>query len=115
MNYYFDALKKYAVFTGRTSRKEYWMFMLFNLLALIILGIADGFIPGNPTDSAGMLVNLYYLAILLPCLAAGVRRMHDLGKNGWFIIIPIYSFILTCMKGTSGNNVYGPEPKEVTK
>ena len=54
---------------------------------------------------------IYYLGTFVPVLALGVRRMHDVGKSGWFLIIPIYNLILAVMKGQSGPNEYGPDPK----
>jgi uncharacterized membrane protein YhaH (DUF805 family) len=57
------------------------------------------------------LANVYSLALLVPSIAVGVRRMHDVGKSGWFILIPIYNLILACTEGTQGENEYGADPK----
>ena len=57
---------------------------------------------------------LYSLAVLLPSIAVGVRRMHDVGKSGWYILIPIYNFILAVTDGEQGANEYGPDPKNPT-
>jgi uncharacterized membrane protein YhaH (DUF805 family) len=101
MNSYFEGLKKYAVFSGRARRSEYWPFILFSTLiqiALIVLFSED-------------VGDLYSLLVLLPTIAFGVRRMHDVNKNGWFLLIPIYSLILACTDGTKGPNRYGEDPK----
>ena len=105
MNYYISVLKNYATFTGRARRKEYWMFVLFN----IIFSFAFGFICGL----AGVpdLAQLYTLVVLLPSIAVGVRRMHDTGRSGWYLLVPIYNFILAVTEGDKGDNEYGADPK----
>nr|WP_231372743.1 DUF805 domain-containing protein [Aureivirga sp. CE67] len=100
-------MKEYANFNGRARRKEYWMFVLFNSIISVILTLIGFVAIGN--DIIG---NLYSLAVLLPSLAVGVRRMHDVGKSGWFILIPIYNLILFCTDGDRGENEYGANPKE---
>lgn len=105
MNWYLQVLKKYAEFSGRARRKEYWMFVLFNFIISTVLNIIDA------TMKTEMLNLLYSLAVLLPYIAVGVRRMHDVGKSGWFILIPIYNLILACTEGDKGENEYGPDPK----
>jgi len=105
MNYFFDVLKNYAVFSGRARRAEYWYFTLFSTIISIILGVVD--MSANIT----FLGTIYSLGILIPSIAVGVRRMHDVDKSGWFILIPIYNLILACTAGTDGPNEYGPDPK----
>jgi len=105
MNYYLSVLKNYANFEGRARRKEYWMFALFNIIFSFVFGFTCGLI-GIPE-----LANLYTLAVLVPSIAVGVRRMHDVGKSGWFILIPFYNFILAVTEGDSGENQYGADPK----
>ncbi len=105
MNYFVSALQKYAEFNGRARRSEYWYFVLFSVIIGFVFGLVCGMI-GMP-----MLSNLFSLAILLPSIAVGVRRMHDIDKSGWFILIPIYNIILACTEGTSGDNEYGADPK----
>lgn len=109
MNWYLTVLRKYAVFQGRARRKEYWMFFLYNILVSFILGFIEGVVSGP--QATGALGGLYSLAILIPSIAAGVRRMHDVGKSGWFILIPIYNFILMVTEGQRGANEYGEDPK----
>jgi len=104
MNYFLKAWQNYVNFEGRSSRKEYWYFVLFNILSSWLVGFiarATGIME---------LSMLYSLAALLPGLAVGVRRMHDVGKSGWFILIPIYNLVLYCTEGDKGNNEYGEEP-----
>ncbi len=110
MNWYLTVLKKYAVFSGRARRKEYWYFVLFNFIIGVILGFIEGLSGINPEGKGSILANIYSLAILIPSIAVGVRRMHDVGKSGWFLLIPIYNFILTVTGGDKGDNQYGPDP-----
>ncbi|MDP3917869.1 MAG: DUF805 domain-containing protein [Candidatus Woesebacteria bacterium] len=104
MHYYIEAIKKYAVFKGRSSRKQYWMFVLFNFIISLVLVLVEVLLG---IDSNSVLSNIYSMAVLIPSIAIGVRRMHDLDKSGWFLLIPIYNFILTLTKGTEGDNEYG--------
>ncbi|MFJ8793211.1 DUF805 domain-containing protein [Streptomyces sp. NPDC102462] len=113
MNWYIEVLKKYAVFGGRARRKEYWMFALVNVVIAIVLAIVDA-ILGNQILSL-----IYTLAILLPGLGVSVRRLHDTGRTGWWLligIIPVVGFIVllvfTVSEGTRGQNAYGADPKE---
>ncbi|MVN77251.1 DUF805 domain-containing protein [Hymenobacter sp. HMF4947] len=101
MNYYFTVLKKYANVDGRARRAEYWYFILFNFTLLIIIGVAKA-------DFFGL---VFSLAILIPSTTVGMRRMHDVGRSGWYIAIPIYGLVLACMEGQKGPNEYGPDPK----
>lgn len=107
MNWYLKVLKQYTDFNGRARRKEYWMFYLFSVIISVVLGVIDG-VLGMEEFGIG---TIYSLAIFIPTLAAGVRRMHDLGKSGWYILIPIYNLILLCTDGEEGSNEYGPNPK----
>lgn len=105
MNWYLDVLKKYAVFSGRARRSEYWYFFLINIVITFVL-----FFLGAAINNT-LLNTLYSLAVFVPSLAVGVRRMHDVGKSGWYLLIPIYSLILACREGTTGTNEYGQDPK----
>ena len=105
MNYYFKVLQNYATFSGRARRSEYWYFFLFNMIISFVLGFIGGL-----TEMI-FLGNIYSLAVLIPGIAVGVRRMHDVGKSGWFLLIPIYNLILACTEGTQGDNEYGADPK----
>lgn len=105
MNWYLTVIKNYATFSGRARRKEYWMFTLISTIISVILNIVDS------SMNSQLIGGIYSLAVLLPSIAVGVRRMHDVGKSGWFILIPIYNLILACTDGDKGENEYGPDPK----
>ena len=112
MNWYLAAVKNYAVFSGRARRKEYWMFFLFNTIftfVAMILDVALGIAMHGV--GYGPIYSIYALAMLIPSIAVGVRRMHDTGNSGWCILIPIYNLVLACTDGTQGANEYGPDPK----
>lgn len=116
MEYYLGAFKKYADFSGRARRKEFWMFVLFNSIAVIILGIIDYAIEMD------ILTTIYFLAVIVPALAIQVRRLHDIGKSGawWFIYLipivgPIWMLVLSCTAGIVGENEYGEDPIEENK
>jgi uncharacterized membrane protein YhaH (DUF805 family) len=111
MNWYLSVLKKYVVFDGRARRSEYWYFVLFNMLISLGLGIVDKALGTTSDSGTGALGGLYSLAVLLPSLGVAIRRMHDVGKSGWFLLIPIYNLILACTAGDEGPNEYGPDPK----
>ena len=112
MNYYLKVLKNYAVFTGRARRKEYWMFVLFNTIIAALLGFVEGALGIASNSEESILGTIYSLAVLIPSISVGVRRMHDVGKSGWYILIPIYNFILACTDGDSEDNEYGSNPKK---
>ncbi|NHN26854.1 DUF805 domain-containing protein [Flavobacterium jejuense] len=107
-------IKNYANFNGRARRKEYWYFVLVNIIISIVLGIIDGLgglFIGNPENGNGILGSISSLVFLVPSIAVGVRRMHDVGKSGWYLLIPIYNLILACTEGDNGKNEYGDDPK----
>ena len=99
--------ENYANFNGRARRKEYWMFFLLHIIIVFVLA----FIAGLISPALMIIINIYTLAVFVPIIAVGVRRMHDVGKSGWYILIPIYSLILACTDGNQGTNAYGPDPK----
>ncbi|HOK77375.1 MAG TPA: DUF805 domain-containing protein [Verrucomicrobiota bacterium] len=116
MHWYLEALKKYAVFEGRARRREYWFFVLFNLIISFVLGFIEGLFGGP-----GVLGAIYGLAVLIPGIAVAVRRLHDTGRSGWWLLIglvPVVGFIVLLvfmvMDSTPGPNQYGPNPKEVS-
>jgi uncharacterized membrane protein YhaH (DUF805 family) len=114
MKWYLEVMRKYAVFDGRARRKEYWMFVLFNMLVAIGIGFVLGFVGGilgiGTTLSSPASV-LYGLGVLVPSLAVAVRRMHDTGRSGWWILIPFANLVFLCIEGQAGENQYGPNPK----
>ena len=99
----------YANFNGRARRKEYWMFYLFFILLIIGTSIIDVIMA--LTIGFGFLTWIVYLGLLVPFIAVTVRRMHDTGKSGWFMLIPVYNFILTLIEGDTGENEFGADPK----
>jgi uncharacterized membrane protein YhaH (DUF805 family) len=121
MNYYTDVLKKYAVFTGRARRKEYWMFVLCNLIVYVVLAILASILSAATNSSVfTVILYLYVLAILLPTIALGVRRLHDTGRSGWWMLIALVPFlgaitlfIFSVLDSQPGDNLYGPNPKGV--
>lgn len=104
MKWYLQVLKKYAIFSGRAGRSEYWYFTLFTFIFSIVLTMCDVWLGTR------FLSNIYSLALLVPSISVGVRRMHDVNKSGWYLLIPIYNFILACTEGTVGPNEYGSDP-----
>jgi uncharacterized membrane protein YhaH (DUF805 family) len=114
-----DALQKYAVFSGRSRRKEYWMFVLFTFLVSIGLGFIDTLAETyEDTTGTGLLSGLFQLAVLVPSIAVNTRRLHDTNKSGWFqllFIIPLVGLILWIIwmvkDSDQGGNQYGPNPK----
>ena len=90
MQWYLAALKKYAVFSGRAQRKEFWVFTLFNVLISGVLGIVDGLLFGTEETDPLVLALLYNVAVFLPALAVSVRRLHDTGRRGlWMVLVLI--------------------------
>ena len=111
MNWYLKALKKYAVFSGRARRKEYWMFMLFSLIVFLVLGFIEAIIG----IGQGVLTSLYYLFILIPSIAVGVRRMHDTDHSGWWELVPFVNLAFAVTEGTRRENRFGPDPKVLSQ
>ncbi|WP_290697886.1 DUF805 domain-containing protein [Lacinutrix sp.] len=113
MKWYLKVIKdNYANFEGRARRKEYWMFALFHIIftyaCLILLGVVAYAIE---SPAVVIIVYIYIFATLIPAIAVNCRRMHDVGKSGWYQLIPIYSLILTLTEGDRGSNEYGEDPK----
>jgi uncharacterized membrane protein YhaH (DUF805 family) len=114
VNWYLDVLKKYAQFNGRARRKEYWMFFLLNMIVSFVIGFILGFIggvTGSGTSLSTYASVVYGLFILIPGLAVGVRRMHDGGRSGWWLLLPIVNLVFLCLDSQPGPNRYGPNPK----
>jgi uncharacterized membrane protein YhaH (DUF805 family) len=113
---YFGVLKKFSVFTGRAGRREFWMFVLANLAVGVVL-IIFGRIPFLGIIFTIVAV-LYSLAVLVPGIAVGIRRLHDTNRSGFFLLLAlipavgaIVVLVLCAMEGTPGENQYGPDPK----
>lgn len=120
MNWYLAALKKYAVFNGRAGRKEYWFFALFVFLIYLALGLIDKVIGiTHKGEGVGLLSGLFTLAMFFPGIGVGIRRLHDTGRSGWWLLVAliplvgtIFMLILMALKGNTGANAYGPEPSD---
>ena len=113
MDWFLVVLKKYAVFGGRARRKEYWMFYLIYLIIVVVLSMVE-----MALGLYGMLAGLFSLALLIPSIAVGVRRLHDINKSAWMLLvglIPLVGAIILLIwalqPGTQGDNDYGPDPK----
>ena len=125
IHWYLQVLKKYIVFSGRARRNEFWMFQIFNTLTFIIFPIISTIFPiiiGWDLDLIlivyGLSMGLYGLGTLIPSLAVSIRRLHDTGRSGWWLLIglmPLVGWILTLIWYLSdsevGENKYGPNPK----
>jgi uncharacterized membrane protein YhaH (DUF805 family) len=110
--------RKYAVFSGRASRSEYWYFVLFQILVFIVLLMVDSLVLRTQVSVLSMLA---WLLMILPWLAVLVRRLHDTDKRGWFVLIwivplvgPIIVIVFLCQRGTDGPNRFGMGPAEVS-
>ena len=120
MNWYIAAIKKYAVFSGRARRKEYWYFVLINILISIGLSLIDGiFGTVNAETGYGLMGSIYSLAILIPSLAVLVRRLHDTSRSAWWVLIgliPVIGWIVLLVFAVQdsypGQNQYGANPKQ---
>ncbi|CAA0125111.1 Inner membrane protein YhaH [Halioglobus japonicus] len=119
MNWYLEVIRKYAQFSGRARRKEYWFFVLFNLIISIALTFVDSVIGTLNTETGyGVLSGIYSLAVLIPSLAVSFRRLHDTGRNAWWLLIgliPIIGAIVLLVfmvqDSQEGENEYGASPK----
>lgn len=121
MNWYISVLKKYAVFSGRAQRKEYWMFTLFSLIISIVLSLLDGILGFSSEGGYGLLNSLYMLAILLPSFGVAIRRLHDTNRSGWWlliVLIPLIGAIVLLVffvqDSQPGENRFGSNPKGVS-
>lgn len=121
MNWYLKALNQYADFNGRARRKEYWMFFLFNMVfatVALLIDIAVG--TANLDSGSGLFQGIYSLVVLIPGLALAVRRLHDVGKSGWMLLIAlipligaIWLLVLMVTDSKEGTNKWGENPKNV--
>jgi uncharacterized membrane protein YhaH (DUF805 family) len=122
MNYYMTAMRKYADFSGRARRKEYWFFYLVNVIITFVLMMIDVVLSQSINGYPVVLfAPIYALVIIIPTLAVTVRRLHDIGKSGWWYFIQMVPFIgslwLLVLMFTDSNtdeNQYGSNPKEIS-
>lgn len=120
MNWFVDALQKYAVFSGRAQRSEYWYFFLFYFLLAVAAAILDGLVESFSRHAGmGVFSGILALGLLLPSLAVSVRRLHDIDRSGWWLliaVIPLFGAIVllvfTAKDSQPGSNRFGPNPKD---
>ncbi len=120
MNWYLKVISDFKDFSGRARRKEYWMFVLFNLIfGIVAAGLDEILGLYNYEFGYGPINAIYGLILLIPSLAVAVRRLHDIGKSGWMLLIlfipligVIWLLILLVREGELSANQYGPNPKE---
>ena len=112
---YLAVLRKYVEFSGRATRREYWTFILINLVISLILSFIDRSLGFASADTGvGLLSGIYSLAVFLPSLAVMVRRLHDTGRSGWWVLIGLIPFIgwivllIFALLESTGDNEYGP-------
>jgi len=122
MNWYLKVLKQYADFSGRARRREFWIFSIFNIIFIVIAMELDNILGLTVGGlSFGIIYFLYAIVLFIPSLAVSVRRMHDIDKSGWMLLIgfipligAIWLIVLTLTDSKFGENKYGPNPKEIT-
>jgi|SRR5210317_116198 len=111
---------KYATFSGRASRSEYWFFYLFTIIASIVTWVIDTMLLGYSAEDTGAISLIFQIIIILPSIAVGARRLHDIGKSGWWqlLILTLIGIILLIVWfatiGSSKKNNYG-NPVKLTK
>lgn len=122
MNWYLKVLKDYTNFNGRARRTEYWMFVLFNIIFAAVAMFLDNMLGLiiDETFGYGYIYLAYGLLVLIPGIAVVIRRLHDTGKSGWWILLSfipligtIWLLILLVTAGDEGPNAYGPDPKAI--
>jgi uncharacterized membrane protein YhaH (DUF805 family) len=118
MQWYLKVLRQYADFTGRARRREFWMFTLISALVSIVLALVDAAIFGTRSSGTGFLGAVYGLAVLVPTLAVGARRLHDTDRSGWWQligIVPVVGIIVLIVfwarAGQPAPNRFGSDPK----
>lgn len=115
MGWYLQVLKKYAVFSGRAQRAEFWFYALFNAIILFVLELLA---KSDALSAFRFLAAIYALAVFIPGVAVTVRRLHDTSRTGWWALLPlipvigpIVLLVFMCLDSTPGGNDYGPNPK----
>ena len=130
MEYMFKPLSRLTDFNGRSRRKEYWMWVLFVVVVMIVLSLVDSALGlGGSTTSyssygdtgfsagasvtGGILTTIFSLLAIFPGIGVAIRRMHDTDHSGWWLLVPIAPIVFAFMEGTRGANRFGPDPKGV--
>lgn len=112
MNWYMKVMQEYFNVQGRARRKEYWMFFLVYLLIVMVAAVLGNLLNSPAATSVVALIHV------VPAITVGVRRLHDIGRSGWWLLIgmvPVIGWIIALywavQPGDSGSNAYGPDPK----
>jgi uncharacterized membrane protein YhaH (DUF805 family) len=112
-----SGFRNYVNFSNRAPRSAFWYWVLFGIIALIVAGVIDGVLFIKPDSTVYPLFSLVYLALILPWLAVSVRRLHDIDRSGWWVLLglipivgPIILLVWYCQKGTPGANRFGSDP-----
>ena len=121
MQWYAKVLRQYADFNGRARRTEYWMFTLVSVIVGLVLGLVDEVVFVGPgLSTTGWLHTIYSVAVIIPTLAVGARRLHDTGRSAWWLLIglipligAIVLIVFFALEGQRSSNAYGPDPKAV--
>jgi uncharacterized membrane protein YhaH (DUF805 family) len=109
--------QKYATFSGRARRSEYWFFFLFNFIVSVVASVLDAILHTRNSSGSGLVQTIAALALLVPGIAVAVRRLHDTGRSGWWVLIgliPIIGWIVLIVflvQDSHSDNQYGPNPK----
>ncbi|HMM47436.1 MAG TPA: DUF805 domain-containing protein [Thiobacillaceae bacterium] len=119
MEWFVKVVKSFS-FQGRARRKEYWMFVLFAVVITFVLGLLDGILGTYSAETGiGLLGVIFTLGILIQSIAVGVRRLHDTGRSGWWLLINFIPFVgwlivivLLALDGQRGENRFGADPKQ---
>ena len=121
MDWYLNVLKNYFGFGGRARRKEYWMFVLVNIIFTFVLGILDRMLGWERAGGEGILTTIYGVLVFIPWWAVQLRRLHDTDRSAWWLLvllIPIVGWlviiIFNCQNGTPGSNRFGADPKQLS-
>jgi len=130
MKWFIKAFRQYADFSDRASRQEVWMFVVFNLLFAMawafVAGLLTGLLGGSFNQESRLmfmykLIAIYYAVTTVPAMAVGVRRLHDTGRSGWWMLVSLIPFVggiwlivLMCLDGSAGDNRYGSPPDGTT-
>ncbi|MDY0971342.1 DUF805 domain-containing protein [Siccibacter turicensis] len=119
MDWYIKVLKNYVGFRGRACRKEYWMFILVNIILTVVLSLVDKMLGWQRAGGEGVLTTLYGIFLFLPGWAVHFRRLHDTDRSAWWLLlllIPVVGWlvilIFNCQRGTAGANRFGPVPEQ---